>query len=366
MVLVSLRTLLLVLSRVLVLTETRTGSHSLSYFDTVVSRPGGRDARFFSVGCVDGAEVVRFDSDAAEPRVQPRAPWMERVDQAYWDRETKRAKGNKLTDELYLRTATRYYDQNPDASHTLQSMYGCEVRSSGSFLRGYLQYAYDGAKYIALAEDLSSWVAEDSVAQRTQREWEESGVAEQKRAYLEGTCVEWLRRHLENGKESLQRADPPETCVTHHPISEEEVTLRCWALGFYPEEITMTWQRDGQDLTQGMELVETRPDGSGTFQKWVAVVVLPGEEQKYTCRVQHEGLPEPHTLRWEPSPQSTFPTGGVSAAAVGVAAVIVLLVVTAVVSLVMWRRQRAGVKGGSYAQAASSDHARNSDSSLMT
>nr|ARR31561.1 MHC class I antigen [Chlorocebus pygerythrus] len=354
------RTLLLLLSGALALTETWAGSHSLRYFSTAVSRPGRREPWYVEVGYVDDTQFVRFDSDAESPRMEPRAPWVEQEGPEYWDRNTRRAKAHAQTDRGNLRTLLRYYNQSEGGSHTIQRMFGCDLGPDGNLLRGYEQHAYDGKDYIALNEDLRSWTAADMAAQNTQRKWEAARAAERLRAYLEGECLEWLRRHLENGKETLQRTDPPKTHVTHHPVSDHEATLRCWALGFYPAEITLTWQRDGEEQTQDTELVETRPGGDGTFQKWGAVVVPSGEEQRYTCHVQHEGLPEPLTLRWEPSSQSTIPIVGIVAGL----AVLAVVVTGAVVAAVMWRRKSSGGKGGGYSQAASSDSAQGSDVSL--
>nr|ARR31564.1 MHC class I antigen [Chlorocebus pygerythrus]ARR31565.1 MHC class I antigen [Chlorocebus pygerythrus] len=354
------RTLLLLLSGALALTETWAGSHSLRYFSTAVSRPGRREPWYVEVGYVDDTQFVRFDSDAESPRMEPRAPWVEQEGPEYWDRNTRRAKAHAQTDRGNLRTLLRYYNQSEGGSHTIQRMFGCDLGPDGHLLRGYEQHAYDGKDYIALNEDLRSWTAADMAAQNTQRKWDAARAAERLRAYLEGECLEWLRRHLENGKETLQRTDPPKTHVTHHPVSDHEATLRCWALGFYPAEITLTWQRDGEEQTQDTELVETRPGGDGTFQKWGAVVVPSGEEQRYTCHVQHEGLPEPLTLRWEPSSQSTIPIVGIVAGL----AVLAVVVTGAVVAAVMWRRKSSGGKGGGYSQAASSDSAQGSDVSL--
>ncbi|KAM9666425.1 patr class I histocompatibility antigen, A-126 alpha chain-like isoform 2-T2 [Trichechus inunguis] len=328
-------TLLLLLSGALALTQTRAGSHSLRYFRTAVSRPGRGEPRFIAVGYVDDTQFVRFDSDAANPRMEPRAPWIEREGPEYWDEQTRNVQGGAQTFKVSLGTLRGYYNQSDAGSHTLQRMSGCEVGRDGRLLRGYDQSAYDGADYIALNEDLRTWTAADTAAQITQRKWERAGVAENWKAYLEGTCVESLRRYLENGKETLQRADPPKTDVTRHPISDREATLRCWAVGFYPADITLTWQRDKEDQTQDMELVETRPAGDGTFQKWAAIVVPSGEEQRYTCRVQHEGLTEPLTLRWEPPPQS------IMGIVTGLVVVFGLLVVGAVVAAVVIYGRRA-------------------------
>uniref|UniRef100_A0A7N5JYB7 Ig-like domain-containing protein n=1 Tax=Ailuropoda melanoleuca TaxID=9646 RepID=A0A7N5JYB7_AILME len=245
---VGARTLLLLLSGALAVTETWAGSHSLRYFSIALSRPGRGEPRYWEVGYVDDTQFVQFDSDAANPRMEPRAPWVEQERPEYWDQETRGAEDHARISRRNLRVALGCYNQS--------------------------------------------------------------------------------------------EAEPPKTHVSHHPISDHDVTLRCWALGFYPAEITLTWHRDGEDLPQDTELVKTRPAGDGTFQKWAAVVVPSGQEQRYTCHVQHEALPEPITLRWEPRPQ---PTVGVIAG--------LIFVIAAVVVAVMWRKTRSGRRTGNYCHA---------------
>ncbi|KAK2085456.1 hypothetical protein P7K49_036756 [Saguinus oedipus] len=229
---------------------------------------GPREPRFISVGYVDDKQFVRFDSDAAGGRGEPRALWMEHERPEYWDRDTLTLKASAQTYLGNLRTLRGYYNQS--------------------------------------------------------------------------------------------EADPPKTHVTHHPVSDHEATLRCWALGFYPAEITLTWQQDGEDQTQD------RPAGDGTSQKWAAVAVPSGEQQRYTCHVPHKGLLKPLTLRWEPSSQLTILIVGIVADLVVFGAVVVGAVVTAV----MWRRKSSGHflptagKRRSYSQAACSDSAQGSDVSL--
>ncbi|XP_074188710.1 uncharacterized protein LOC141571603 [Rhinolophus sinicus] len=70
------------------------GSHSMTYFITTWSRPGREEPRFFGVGYVDDMQFERFDSDAASPRMEPGAAWMEgswveNVEPGYWDRTTQ-------------------------------------------------------------------------------------------------------------------------------------------------------------------------------------------------------------------------------------------------------------------------------------
>uniref|UniRef100_A0A8C8W3B7 MHC class I-like antigen recognition-like domain-containing protein n=1 Tax=Peromyscus maniculatus bairdii TaxID=230844 RepID=A0A8C8W3B7_PERMB len=106
------RTLLLLLAAALAPTRTRAGSHSLRYFNTIVSRPGLGEPRFIAVGYVDDTQFVRFDSDAETPRMEPRAPWVEREGPEYWEEQTRIAKNDEQTFRGNLKTALGYYNQS--------------------------------------------------------------------------------------------------------------------------------------------------------------------------------------------------------------------------------------------------------------
>ncbi|EGW13278.1 HLA class I histocompatibility antigen, A-24 alpha chain, partial [Cricetulus griseus] len=230
-------------------------SHWLQSFDTVTYGPDTWEPRFIHVCYVDATQVMGFDSNAATAKMEPRAPWMKQEPPEYWKEETQEALYKSQGDRKFLEVLMNYYKHSK---------------------------------------------GEGKAAQLIKQTWETHHKAEHWRTYLQGKCVEMLRRCLDLGKETLLRSDPPQTYVTHQVRPGGNVTLRCWALNFYPAEITLSWQRDGNNQTQDIELGDTRPAGDGTFQKWAAVVVPSGEELRYTCHVNHEGLPEPRILRWEP------------------------------------------------------------------
>ncbi|KAL2791410.1 hereditary hemochromatosis protein isoform 3 precursor [Daubentonia madagascariensis] len=106
------------------------------------------------------------------------------------------------------------------------------------------------------------------------------------------------------------------TIMDNHNHSKV-TTLRCQALNFYPQNITMKWLRDRQPLdAKEVEPKDVLPNGDGTYQGWVALTVPPGEEQRYSCQVEHPGLDRPLTATWEPSPSDTVVIGVISGIAV--------------------------------------------------
>ncbi|XP_026634306.1 saoe class I histocompatibility antigen, A alpha chain-like [Microtus ochrogaster] len=180
------------------------GSHSLRYFTTSLYNPEFRKPRIIVVCYVDNTQILSFDSKAASQRVEPRVQFMAE-DAEHLEELTRISRRILIAGQVDLWSLFGYHSQK--GSHTIQWLSGCDVGPDHRLLRGYKHVAYEGQDYISLTEDLRSWIAVDTKeAQITRRKWEAAGTAMLWRSFLEGTCVEWLLKYLDEGKEVLQRA----------------------------------------------------------------------------------------------------------------------------------------------------------------
>ncbi|XP_066842875.1 class I histocompatibility antigen, F10 alpha chain-like isoform X10 [Anser cygnoides] len=311
------------------------GPHSLHYFYTAVSDPGPGLPQFVVVGYVDGEVFVRYDSEIK--RTKPQVDWMvANVDQQYWDRETRTFQNAEQIHRVNLDTLRERYNQSR-GSHTRQRMYGCDLLEDGS-IRGFEQHGYDGKDFLVFDKDTLTFTAADAGAQITKRKWEEEGTyAEQLKHYLENTCIEWLRKYVSYGKAMLERRERPEVRVSGME-ADRILTLSCRAHGFYPRPISISWLKDGVVQEQETQRGSTVPNSDGTYHAWATIDVMPGDKDKYQCRVEHASLPQPGLFSWEPQSNLIPIVAGV--------AVAVVAVIAALVGFAVWKSKQGKEKKG--------------------
>ncbi|XP_072213831.1 class I histocompatibility antigen, F10 alpha chain-like [Excalfactoria chinensis] len=295
--------------------------------------PGPGLPWFVSVGYMDGEIFVHYDSTTR--RYVPRTEWMKAagaVNPEYGERNTRIAQSNEQNGLVSLDMLQEQYNQS-GGSHTVQRMYGCDILEDGT-TRGYRQVAYDGRDFIAFDKDMMTAVPE---AVPTKRKWEDGSVAERQKHYLEETCVQWLWKYLEHGKAELGRTEQPEVRVWGKEANGI-LTLSCRTHGFYPRPIAVSWVKDGAVLGQDTHSGGIVPNSDGTYHTWVTIEALPGDGDKYQCRVEHASLPQPGLYSWERPQSSLVPI------VVGVVIAIVAVAIVAGVGLIIYRHQ-AGKSG---------------------
>ncbi|VTJ85034.1 Hypothetical predicted protein [Marmota monax] len=117
-------------------------------------------------------------------------------------------------------------------------------------------------------------------------------------AQVPGELCGRLRRYLVFWKDSSYSPGAsaqrtllfPAVNVTCAEALEDTINVTCWAFGFYPQNISVTWLQDGEPLRQG-----TQQSGgifsyeNGTYQTWVSTRIPQGQEQGFSCHVGHSG-----------------------------------------------------------------------------
>uniref|UniRef100_A0A667FRH5 Homeostatic iron regulator n=1 Tax=Lynx canadensis TaxID=61383 RepID=A0A667FRH5_LYNCA len=312
-------------------------SHSLSYLFMGASAPDLGLPLFEALGYVDDQLFVSYNHESR--RAEPRAQWLEDgAPSQLWLQLSQSLKG---WDHMFIVDFWTIMDNHNHSkeSHTLQVILGCEVREDNS-TRGFWKYGYDGQNYLEFRPETLDWRAAEPRAWATKLEWEVSAIrAKQNRAYLERDCPMQLQSLLALGTGVLDRQEEGSESSS---LPGKVTTLRCQALNFYPQNITMRWLKDRRPLeAKDVEPQDVLPNGDGTYQGWLAVAVPPGEEHRYTCLVGHPGLNQPLAAAWEPSVPSTLVIGAIS----GIAVCVILFVIGVLFRIFRKRQASRGAMG---------------------
>ncbi|XP_072885550.1 class I histocompatibility antigen, F10 alpha chain-like [Hemitrygon akajei] len=264
------------------------GSHSLRYFYMAVT-PVPEVPEFVVVGYVDEEQIIYHDSVLG--RTVPRQGWMaESQDPDYWERETQNLRGNEPGFKADIQTLQKRTNQT-GGTHTIQLMYGCELRDDGT-TAGFMQYGWDGSDLISFDKDRMVWVTPVPWGVLTKDKWDQNMARNQQfKGYLEQTCVEWLKKYVQDGESHL-KPNPPEVSFI---ASLDNRHLSCVATGFYPQSIDVTILRDGRTLEE-IHSHGILPNHDNTYQLTRTVMVEGMDTAKFSCRVEHRGLPEPLVL----------------------------------------------------------------------
>ncbi|XP_035253176.1 H-2 class I histocompatibility antigen, Q8 alpha chain-like isoform X2 [Anguilla anguilla] len=259
-------------------------SHSLKYVCTAVT--GGTDSPEFTIeGLLDDEVFSYYDSKSR--RMIPTTAWIRENEGAdYWGEQTQKALDAHQTFKANVRIAMQHYSSTQVVHHF---EYGCQ-RDDDTRDPGQIEhYEYHGKD--VPTEDMKSWPFITPAQQLfiSAVKW---NLAKRKNdtQYLTQICVEALKKYVSYRMIALGRTVAPEVSLLQKEPSSPGVT--CHVTRFYPHDITITWQRNGEDLDVDVELGETVPNEDGTFQTTSYLTVKPEDwkSQNYTCTVQHKSL----------------------------------------------------------------------------
>ncbi|KAM5145653.1 class I histocompatibility antigen, F10 alpha chain-like [Mantella aurantiaca] len=280
-----------------ILTE-KWNSHSLRYYYTGVSAQGSGIPEFSVVAYVDNQQIVYYNSNSR--KVCPVASWMNKVGSEYWEVETQVCKVSESIFKYFVSSTMTRLNQT-GGFHFFQDVYGCELRDDGS-VTGFDQLGYDGRDFIYL--DTQNWlyIPVMNEAQITTQLWNspESREGEKHKIFVENKCIEYLKKHIDNGREELEKRVRPDVKVWGRQQSDGVTRLQCLVYGFHPRAVDVKWVRNGVDHLPSEEMTPILPHPDGTYQIRVTAEVLTTEGDTYSCHVDHSSLEEILTVKWKP------------------------------------------------------------------
>ncbi|XP_066580169.1 SLA class II histocompatibility antigen, DQ haplotype C beta chain [Amia ocellicauda] len=101
---------------------------------------------------------------------------------------------------------------------------------------------------------------------------------------------------------TLDRRVPPTVRISSskQPGLQNPNILICYVMGFYPQEVNITWLKNGVE-TPEVKSSQLLPDGDWSYQTHMYLELPHKAGDTYTCKVEHSSLQEPIRMDWDPS-----------------------------------------------------------------
>nr|XP_060616723.1 RLA class II histocompatibility antigen, DP alpha-1 chain-like [Anolis sagrei ordinatus] len=105
-----------------------------------------------------------------------------------------------------------------------------------------------------------------------------------------------------------QSAAPSAKVYPKYPVElGDPNALICFLDRFSPPVLNITWLKNGEVVSEGVQETGILPSVDFAFRKFSYLPFIPEEGDFYTCRVEHWGLPEPLTVIWSPEESTPLP-----------------------------------------------------------
>uniref|UniRef100_A0AAY4CRK5 Ig-like domain-containing protein n=1 Tax=Denticeps clupeoides TaxID=299321 RepID=A0AAY4CRK5_9TELE len=262
-----------------------------THYTVVTGIPSVPD--FWAQTIIENVIIGYFDSKINQ--FESEQEWMKNLGENYVKDQTKNYQQfTEILKEILKIVKKKHNDTG--GVHTLQQICSCSMDDeTGIHFSPVGRSAYDGTDMILEMKNVGLVAA-----------MEQAAVIKQK---LDGAhdfcmychsleCDKWLQEYIYYGNSSLQRKVPPQVSLLQTDSSSPVV---CHATGFYPDKVNISWQKDGQDLHEDVDVGETLPNHDGTFQKRAKLKVTADvwKKNQFTCVVEHKSGDPIHMILTE-------------------------------------------------------------------